>query len=357
MNIPAQKSKLLYLVAAEGNGHATRSAALMEQLKKSGHEIVGVSEGNALKIIEPFCDRVIEAVTPHMEYRKNKVSAFGTILVNLINLPRWVKGLVALKISANELNPDLIITDFNPMARFIHGAPIISIDNQCVITQGDIEIPKGWWLECIKSRFVVRTFTRRSEVKLITTFFDVPVRLGSVRIGPIVSKKVRGLKTCERNHILVYQTSQSNIALAELLPKLGIEVKAYGFGRVGNVGKVSFLPFDREQWFKDLASCKAVIINGGFSLLSEALALKKPILSFPIDNQFEQALNAHYIHKEGLGVWGREITKEEIEKFIKVIPVIKSVISKKEWGNGTQQAADYINKFLAEPRPSDQEII
>ncbi|MEK6961325.1 MAG: glycosyltransferase family protein [Nanoarchaeota archaeon] len=342
------RSKILYLVAAEGNGHATRSAAVMERLKEAGHTIIGVSEANALKIIEPYCSRVIEAVTPHMEYRKNNVTAFGTILINLMNFPRWIKDLIAVKRFSNEFQPDLIITDFNPMARFIHGPPIISIDNQCVITHGDIEIPKGWGIECLKSRLVVRAFTRRTRVKLITTFFDVPILLGSVRIRPIVSKKVRGLKTSEGSHILVYQTSQSNVALADLLPKLGIEIKAYGFASVGMAGKTSFLPFDQDQWFKDLASCKAVIINGGFSLISESLTLKKPILSFPIGNQFEQALNAHYLHKEGLGVWGKEITREEIDKFIKVIPAIKSVISKKEWGDGAQQAADYVNKFLAE---------
>jgi len=348
MSIGAPRSKILYLVAAEGNGHATRSAAIMERLKKDGHTIIGVSEGNALKIIEPYCERVIEAATPHMEYRKNKVTAFGTLLINLVNFPRWIKDLISVKRLAKEFRPNLIITDFNPMARFIHGAPIISIDNQCVITQGDIDIPKGWKIECLKSKIVVRAFTRKTKLKLITTFFEVPIRLGSVRIGPIVSKKTHGLKTRQGSHILVYQTSQSNIALAELLPKLGIEIKAYGFGRIGKTGKTTFLPFDREQWFKNLASCKAVIINGGYSLISEALALKKPILSFPIGNQFEQALNAHYLHKEGLGVWGKETTKEEIDKFIKMIPAIKSVISKKQWGDGAQQAADHINRYLAE---------
>ena len=52
-----------------------------------------------------------------------------------------------------------------------------------------------------------------------------------------------------------------------------------------------------------LKQTKAIITNGGFTVISEALYLKKPIFSIPIKNQFEQALNAKFVEKLGAGVY------------------------------------------------------
>lgn len=51
----------------------------------------------------------------------------------------------------------------------------------------------------------------------------------------------------------------------------------------------------------DLASCRAVVINGGFSLIPEAVFLHKPECTIPISAQFEQWLNAAEVEKMGYG--------------------------------------------------------
>ena len=39
----------------------------------------------------------------------------------------------------------------------------------------------------------------------------------------------------------------------------------------------------------------AVITSAGFTLLGEAVYLHKPVLAIPVEGQFEQILNAHYV--------------------------------------------------------------
>lgn len=49
-----------------------------------------------------------------------------------------------------------------------------------------------------------------------------------------------------------------------------------------NDGNLQFKNFNEDEFYRDLASCRAVITNGGFSLMTEALYLQKPILSVPV---------------------------------------------------------------------------
>jgi len=72
-------------------------------------------------------------------------------------------------------------------------------------------------------------------------------------------------------------------------------------GRSGtNVGNVTFhgrlmnnVPF--------LKQADALVINGGFSAVSEALALHKPTFVIPVPGHAEQFINAGLVHDLGLG--------------------------------------------------------
>jgi uncharacterized protein (TIGR00661 family) len=77
-----------------------------------------------------------------------------------------------------------------------------------------------------------------------------------------------------------------------------------------------------------LSACKAVIANGGFTLISEALYLKKPILSIPVKKQFEQILNAIYLERLGYGMYSKETNKENILRFSKNIQKYKKNLNK-----------------------------
>ena len=66
--------------------------------------------------------------------------------------------------------------------------------------------------------------------------------------------------------------------------------------------RVELKSFSEIEFIQYFSTAKAVIANGGFSFISEAVFLKKPICCVPIKNQFEQfiyptkLLNLDYLH-------------------------------------------------------------
>ncbi len=56
--------------------------------------------------------------------------------------------------------------------------------------------------------------------------------------------------------------------------------------------------------------------NGGFTLISESIYLKKPVLSIPVKGQFEQILNAIYLERLGYGEFHEELEKDSVIHFL-----------------------------------------
>ncbi len=59
-------------------------------------------------------------------------------------------------------------------------------------------------------------------------------------------------------------------------------------------GNLELRPRSNEGFIEALRTARGVVAGGGFSLLSEAVYLGKPILSIPLRGQFEQTMNARY---------------------------------------------------------------
>ena len=79
---------------------------------------------------------------------------------------------------------------------------------------------------------------------------------------------------------------------------------------------VVFKPFSGTGFLEDLRTARAVIGGGGFSLMSEAVTLKVPMLSVPIERQYEQELNARYLERLGYGALARELNARSLEKVL-----------------------------------------
>ncbi|MEL6544814.1 MAG: glycosyltransferase family protein, partial [Myxococcota bacterium] len=67
---------------------------------------------------------------------------------------------------------------------------------------------------------------------------------------------------------------------------------------------------------EDLRTAKAAIAGGGFTLMGEAVHLGVPMLSVPVERQFEQILNAQYLQDLGYGAWTDELRTETIGEFL-----------------------------------------
>ena len=74
--------------------------------------------------------------------------------------------------------------------------------------------------------------------------------------------------------------------------------------------------FNEDEFYDDLASSKAVICNGGFTFISEAISLKKPIYSVPAIGNFEQTLNGFYVQRLGYGEYHEIMSAPRVKSFL-----------------------------------------
>ena len=109
--------------------------------------------------------------------------------------------------------------------------------------------------------------------------------------------------------------------LTKLLASIRRPFVAYGFGRKGKVGNITYKTPSLDGFFKDLISAKAIIANAGFSLVTEALHLGKPYLAVPVKHQFEQIFNAYWLQKMGYGAHWEELDKDRAESFLYNLPI------------------------------------
>jgi uncharacterized protein (TIGR00661 family) len=231
------------------------------------------------------------------------------------------------------VKPHLIISDFeiysNLLAKILR-LPLISLDNMHIITQGEIEVSSQYRTERLAAEGVVRSFIMMPRRYLINTYF-YPLLKNPKKaklFPPVLRKEIMDLQPQEGWHILVYQTSDSNLELLDMLKELDEEFIIYGFHKDERDGNMTFKSFNDKEFFQDLATCRAVITNGGFTLISEALYLHKPVLSVPVKKQFEQILNAIYLERLGYGEFHEDLEPEDVLKFLSRLDTYRDNIRK-----------------------------
>ncbi len=327
---------ILYGVPGEGMGHATRSKVVIDYLLQN-HNVQIVSSSRAYQFLNKnFPNRVHEIQGMHFAFKESEVSKRGTFLLNLKNTPKLLfqnfGEYLQLK---KDFKVDLVISDFETFTTLFtkrHNLPLISIDNMQVIDRCslDIKIPASEKKNHTISKSIVRIKVPRAEHYFITSFFDAVVQKeNTTLVPPIVRQSIIESKITNGDHILMYQTSSKQNDVAAILHQIPDQIfYVYGFNKELVDKNVIFKLFSEDGFVADLASAKAVIANGGFSFISEAVYFRKPVFSFPLKNQFEQFVNAAYIDKMGFGRHFEDFTADSLKAFLFDLPKFSENLKK-----------------------------
>lgn len=178
---------------------------------------------------------------------------------------------------------------------------------------------------------------------------------------PILRDKVLALTPREKGHILVYLTSgfESFVHILKGFPREQFII--YGQGENRREANLCFKKPSRDGFLADLAACKAVMATAGYTLVTEALFLRKPYLALPMRGQFEQEINAFFLGQLG---YGQGLPKPEaaaIACFLYHLPEFKAPLADYQAAdntaildmvdrlaaNGGALARDYHNKRAA----------
>ena len=330
-------ANILYGVNGEGAGHSTRAKEVLTHLATKGHKVHVASFDRGLQNLKTQFD-VTEIYGFRFAYVNNRVRYKRTIAKNLVTVPEAAKSISRLKDLVDEHNIDLVITDFEPLTCHVghrKKLPVISIDNQHCLTNAVVSYPKQYRRDAAAAKLVTRFMTPSANAYLVLSFFTAPIRKRNTFLfPPLLRREILDATPTQRDHVLVYVTSPAP-ALAKLLSSVRCPFIAYGFGREGQEGNITYKKPSLDGFFADLTSARAIVANSGFSLVTEALHLGKPYLAVPVSHQFEQIFNAYWLKKSGYGAYWEDLNQERVEAFLYNLPHYQQALSEYlRQGNG-----------------------
>lgn len=326
--------RILYGVCGEGMGHAIRSAVVGTHLAGLGHDVTYVcSLGRAFDHLRRSgTGRMIPTLGLHSTMRANRVDPLGTALGNAAL--QLVAGPLAHTLTAAGVGwskPDAVVSDFEPWtARYagIAGLPLVAIDNihfasHCrhdprvaSVGVGDAEA-RELMLP------VVERMVPGARRYLVTSF----VGEGSAGLGlfhpraslhlPILRPETLSWPTSPGVHVVVYFNDKADAGRLDALSGLGVPFHVYGSDVKTPVtyGNVTLMPMG-VGFLEDMASSRAVVAGGGFTTMTEAVYMGKPMLAIPFGGQYEQILNANYLQAAGYGERADALTREGLGAFL-----------------------------------------
>ncbi|MDR0900113.1 MAG: teichoic acid biosynthesis protein, partial [Methanobrevibacter sp.] len=325
--------RIIYAVCGEGMGHAVRSGVIIEELIKK-YDVMIFSSDRAYKYLNKKFDNVYEIGGFNTVYENNEVKNRKTLFNAIKETPNNLKeGYGILFKKAREFRPNIIISDFenysSTLSKIIN-VPLLSVDNIQMITKTKIDYPPESQREMLKAKGVIKSYIIRPQRYILTSFFFPEIKNPekTVVYPPVIRNKIRNLKTSYQDYVLVYQTSDSNNKLIKDLKKLDEKFIIYGFNKNKTEDNLTFRKFNENQIYNDMKDAKAVLTNGGFTFITEAITLKKPIYSIPAKGNFEQLINGFYVEKLGYGKMYRELDVKKLKEFLSNLKIYQKTLSK-----------------------------
>jgi uncharacterized protein (TIGR00661 family) len=316
--------RILYGVTGCGLGHTMRARALAQHLVARGHDVKLAASGRAVSILREHGLDVVAIDGMRMRFEDGEAKRTRTLFALLHQAPRAFA--TNARVAAEDVlafAPQAVVTDFDSFAHLVGGVlglPVISLDHQHVLDR--FRHP-----ERVRSRVtsyglaqaVVAAKTPACARYIVTSFFfpEAHKTRSTCIVGPVMRPEIERATPTRGEHVLVYQTTSGDPRLVPALQAVRRQrFVVYGLGREERMGNVELRAFDERRFVDELASSRAVIANGGFTTLSEAIYLGKPVLSVPVRRQPEQELNAAYVDLLGLGARAERIDPVTITRFL-----------------------------------------
>jgi uncharacterized protein (TIGR00661 family) len=330
--------KILYGVVGEGMGHAMRSRVILEHLV-GAHDVEIMASGRATDFLRKRFAGVNGIHGLHMIYEENRVRLGHTLWSNILSGATGIpNNIVAYFQLVDRFKPDVVISDFESWTYLYgknHRLPVLSIDNMQIINRCTLpdDVIEGHRAELAVTKAFIKSKLPFCDEYFITSFFRPPLRKDRTSLfPPILRPEILAANRRPGEHLLVYTTGEGNDGLAKTLAATGIECRLYGMRRDLKAeaveGNLRFRPFSEAGFIDDLASARAVIAGGGFTLMGEAVYLRKPMLAVPLARQFEQVLNARYLQHEGFGRCAEDLADPRtIHAFLETLPACEAKLA------------------------------
>ena len=342
--------RILYGMAGEGNGHATRSRVAIEHLRSRGHDVVVAAPDNAHRVLSKDMPDVLEIVGFTMRYKDGAMDTVRTLLDNLGRAgPMHLHNAEIAREVERRYAPEAAITDLDRFAWQYakeRRLPVVSLDNHIGIARcqapGPVEAREAVGIGLMQAfvgslvpdcdRYLATSFVPMSPcADCVTDTRVLPPVLRRALLDSVPPYGGIGTSGGMDGEVVAYQTSSSDApALLRTLAALPqTRFVTYGIGAdvaraagwsPGAMPNVRVAPFGEREFLRDLVCAPAVVANGGYTLLSECVALGKPVLSVPVRDHAEQSYNASMLMQAGFGARADRHDPDALASFLRRAP-------------------------------------
>lgn len=304
-------ARILYALNGQGRGHTSRVLTLTDVLRRRGHEVRLCCGDPAASRLRELGENVLEVPAPTEIVRANRVRLAASASHNLPLAVRAPEIVAELAERVADFGPDLVVSDFEPFAPRAArrlGVPAIALDHQHILTEARCRVPARLAASAALTRLGTTILTPRRlfERIVVPSFFFPPLRPGSRAhlVPPLLRRSVLDAAVSSGEHVLVYLNHpEGSEPLLRTLRAVDASFVVYNVAPPEGAAAYPNLTFHEPspRFVDDLAASRAVVCTAGFTLISEALWLGKPVLALPNRGFFEQALNALYLRASGRG--------------------------------------------------------
>ncbi|MBF7074183.1 glycosyltransferase [Glaciecola sp. MH2013] len=303
--------KILYGIQGTGNGHITR-ARILNNAFKQRHDIevdylFSGRERNKYFDMEGF---------GHFETKTGLTFVAQNGSINRLETIKQTKLMTFIKDikSLNLDKYDLVLNDFEPISAWaarLQGKPSLSISHQAAFCHA---VPSTG--ADLIDKFLIKYFApTRHSLGVHWYHYNQAVIPPFVELGLNAQHSINKVQA----YTLVYLPFESIDAIKNTLAPLSEHSFVCFHPDIDSPYKAQNIEWNtpsKSGFQKALGKCKSVIGNAGFELATECISLGKPLLTKPLNGQFEQLSNAKALQDLGLSHTIYQLDTDLIEEWL-----------------------------------------
>lgn len=343
--------RILFLVNGYGLGNSTRIHGIIQHINKD-YVIDVFAYGNSFKYFKevPQVQNVYQGFSMEYGLKNGKIDFFSTAGKTFKNFRALYKNSQCIKNRLTSCHYNLIVSDSDFSTVFLKNKPkLISINNADVIIKRALKINKRGCYMQFFTELGDYVYNLLVPDLVISPFFDPLKDTKKIRhTSIIVRKEFQGSHhTLNRHHVLVMTGGAEAFSQG-----LSIDHNRddYDLSVLGDGIKISGRAVRENKTFNAsalMSRSTIVVINGGFSSISEALATAKPIVVIPLSGHTEQKINALWVQENNLGLISSWENLEDSILYIKKnYAYFKKHLLNYNSVNGAKQVASLIREEL-----------
>jgi uncharacterized protein (TIGR00661 family) len=298
--------KMGFSINGEGRGHLMRILALADRIVELSGEQWPFSQVQPVFWCPEKYHKEIRSHFPWAEifsipyYRiildGAKIDLIKTGFTNVEHFSRIGRYSTDISDQMRFSGISLLVSDFEPFstrAAMELNIRVLQFNHPGIVLKSPSLLP-----DAMVAKLVALIMMGSYHERIISSFYHGDV-------GPIIRRELRSAPFSREDYYIVYLHGDMKEAVLRYLDRYS-PLPCHVF------------PDPAKDFLTHLTSCSGIISNAGHQLMSEALHLEKPILSLPLEGQYEQRLNARMLEVSGRGLSGAADKPEPaLERFFR----------------------------------------